>query len=214
MSSPDDKHDKQVHAGRYWPWVLLRALPAIVVAVVITFSQDHSARLGFAMFGVLALVGGAAVLLGALRALEPGVARWCFVVQGLLGIVLGAIALFSGSAGLPFLVFLVSAFAVLTGFLELYSGLRARGRNDSARDWLFAGALTVILGVVALAVPPDYNQPFTGPDGVERALTASIILVGILGAYAAILGVFLVIAGLSLKWAPRAVAATAAESGS
>jgi uncharacterized membrane protein HdeD (DUF308 family) len=199
VSSPDDNHDdKYVHAGRYWPWVLLRALPAIVVAVVITFSQDHSARLGFLMFGVLALVGGVTVLLGALRALRPGVARWCFVVQGSLGIVLGAIALFSGTAGLPFLVFLVGAFAVLTGFLELYSGLRARGRSDSARD----------------VVPSDYNQLFTGPDGVERALTASIILVGVLGAYAAILGVYLVIAGLSLKWAPRAVAATAAESGS
>jgi uncharacterized membrane protein HdeD (DUF308 family) len=215
VSSPDDNHDdKYVHAGRYWPWVLLRALPAIVVAVVITFSQDHSARLGFLMFGVLALAGGVTVLLGARRALRPGVARWCFVVQGSLGIVLGAIALFSGSAGLPFLVFLVGAFAVLTGFLELYSGLRARGRSDSARDWLFAGALTVALGIVALVVPADYNQLFTGPDGVERALTASIILVGVLGAYAAILGVYLVIAGLSLKWAPRAVAATAAESGS
>jgi uncharacterized membrane protein HdeD (DUF308 family) len=215
VSSPDDKHDdKYVHAGRYWPWVLLRALPVIVVAVVITFSQDHSARLGFVMFGVLALTGGVAVVAGALRALQPGVARWCFVVQGVVGVVLGAIALFSGSAGLPFLVFLVGAFAVLTGFLELYSGLRARGRSDSARDWLFAGALTVVLGIVALVVPPDYNQLFTGPDGVERALTASIILVGVLGAYAAILGVYLVIAGLSLKWAPRAVAATAAESGS
>jgi uncharacterized membrane protein HdeD (DUF308 family) len=170
VSSPDDNHDdKYVHAGRYWPWVLLRALPAIVVAVVITFSQDHSARLGFVMFGVLALAGGVTVLAGAVRALRPGVARWCFAVQGLLGIVLGAIALLSGSAGLPFLVFLVGAFAVLTGFLELYSGLRARRRSDSARDWLFAGALTVLLGVVALVVPPDYNQLFTGPDAVERA---------------------------------------------
>jgi len=67
---------------------------------------------------------------------------------------------------------------------------------------------------VVLVVPGDYNQPFTGPDGIERALTASVILVGVLGAYGAVLGVYLVIAGLSLKWANRAVAAPAAESGS
>jgi len=211
VSSPDDK---QVTATRYWPWVLLRALPAIVVAVVITFNADHSARLGFLTFGALALVGGAIVLVGAVRAIDAGIVRWCFAVQGAIGVVLGAIALFSGGAGLPFLIFLVSAFGVLTGFLELYSGLRSRGRSDSARDWLFVGALTVLFAVVVLVVPADYTQPFTGPDGVERALTASIVLVGLLGAYGAILGVYLVIAGLSLKWAPRAVAATAAESGS
>ena len=211
MSSPDDN---QVHASRYWPWVLLRALPAIVVAIVITFNADHSARLGFFTFGALALAGGAVVLTGSIRALDQGVVRLCFAVQGAVGIVLGGIALFSAGAGLPFLILLVSAFSVLTGFLELYSGLRSRGRSDSARDWLFVGALTVLFAVVVLVVPADYSQPFTGPDGVERALTASIVLVGLLGAYGAILGVYLVIAGLSLKWAPRAVAATAAESGS
>jgi len=211
VSSPDDN---QAHAARYWPWVLLRALPALVVAAVITFNADHSARLGFVTFGSLALVSGAVVLVGSVRALPQGIVRLCLAVQGAVGIVLGAIALFSTEAGLPFLILLVSAFGVLTGFLELYSGLRSRGRSDSARDWLFAGALTVLFAVVVLVVPADYSQPFTGPDGVERALTASIVLVGLLGAYGAILGVYLVIAGLSLKWAPRTVAATAAESGS
>jgi uncharacterized membrane protein HdeD (DUF308 family) len=211
VSSPDDN---PVHASRYWPWVLLRALPAIVVAIVITFSADHSARLGFLMFGILALVSGAVVLIGAVRALPAGIVRWCFAVQGGVGVALGAVSLFSGGAGLPFLIFLVGAFAALTGFLELYSGLRSRGRDDSARDWLFAGALTVLFAIVTLVVPADYTQPFTGPDGVERALTASVVLVGVLGAYSAILGVYLVIAGLSLKWAPRSVAAAAAESGS
>ena len=211
MSSPDDN---QMPASRYWPWVLLRALPAIVVAIVITFNADHSARLGLVTFGVLALGGGAVVLIGALRALPAGVVRWCFVLQGAVGIVVGAIALSSLGAGLPFLLLLLSAFCVLTGFLELYSGVRSRGRDASARDWIFVGALTVLFAIVALVVPADYSQPFTGPDGVERALTASIVLVGLLGAYGAILGVYLVVAGLSLKWAPRAVAATAAESGS
>lgn len=211
MSSPDDN---QMPASRYWPWVLLRALPAIVVAIVITFNADHSARLGLLTFGVLAVGGGAVVLIGALRALPAGVVRWCFVLQGGVGIVVGAIALSSVGAGLPFLLLLLSAFCVLTGFLELYSGVRSRGRDASARDWIFVGALTVLFAIVALVVPADYSQPFTGPDNVERALTASIVIVGLLGAYSAILGVYLVIAGLSLKWAPRAVAATAAESGS
>ena len=210
MSSPDDL---KVHASRYWPWVLLRALPAIALAVVITFSQDHSTRLGFVTFGVFALVSGIAVAAGAVRALDAGVARWTFVAQGALGVLAGLTALLSSGGGTAFLIFVVSAWAVVTGFLELYSGLRGRGRIDSSRDWLFAGGLTVLFAVAVLLVPADYAQLFTGPDDVQRSLTASIVLVGLVGAYDALLGVYLVIAGLSLKWAGRTVAATAAESG-
>ena len=211
MSSPDDH---TLHAARYWPWVLLRALPAAAVAVFITFSADHSTVLGFIMFGVLALASGIVVALGAVLALEAGVVRWCFLAQGAIGVVAGIVGLAFSGAGIGFLIFLLSGYAALTGFLELYSGLRSRGRLDSARDWLFAGGFTVLFAVAVLLVPADYSQPFTGPDEVERALTASIVLVGLLGAYGAILGVYLVIAGLSLKWANRTVAAPAAESGS
>jgi uncharacterized membrane protein HdeD (DUF308 family) len=211
VSSPDDNI---LHAGRYWPWVLVRALPAAVVAVVITFSADHSTILGYMMFGALAVSTGVVVALSSVLALDAGVVRGCLLAQGVIGVLLGIVALVFPGAGLGFLLLLVGAWAALTGFLELYSGLRSRRRSDSAKDWLFAGGLTVALAVVVLLIPADYSQPFTGPDGVERALTASIVLVGLIGAYSAVLGVFLVIAGLSLKWAGRAVAATAAESGS
>jgi uncharacterized membrane protein HdeD (DUF308 family) len=210
VSSPDDL---KVHASRYWPWVLLRAIPAIALAIVITFSQDHSTRLGFVTFGIFAALSGIAVLAGAVRGLDAGVVRWTFAAQGAIGVLAGVTALLSSGGGTGFLIFVVSAWAALTGFLELYSGLRSRRRLDSARDWLFAGGLTVLLAVAVLLVPADYAQLFTGPDRVERSLTASIVLVGLLGAYDALLGVYLVIAGLSLKWAGRTVAATAAESG-
>jgi hypothetical protein len=52
-----------------------------------------------------------------------------------------------------------------------------------------------------LLVPAGLEQQFTGPDHVERVLTASVFVVGLLGAYSAILGVYLVIGGLSLRWA-------------
>jgi hypothetical protein len=54
--------------------------------------------------------------------------------------------------------------------------------------------------VVFLVVPPDYSQQLGGIEQIEGELTSSTVLVGILGAYGALVGVFLVIAGLSLKW--------------
>jgi uncharacterized membrane protein HdeD (DUF308 family) len=188
-----------------WIAPLLRAVPAIALAVVVTFSADHSATLGLATFGAFAAFSGAVIVVFALRQ-DAGIARALSLVQGGLGVVVGVAALAVTGGGLSYLVFLVSAWAVVTGFIEVYLGVRAR-RSPAAdakaisRDLTFAGGLTVVLAIIVLVVPPDFSQPFTGPDGVARELTASVIIVGLLGAYWAVLGVFLVIAALSLKWA-------------
>lgn len=188
-----------------WIAPLLRAVPAIALAIVVTFSADHSATLGLVTFGAFALLSGAVVVAFALRQ-DAGITRTLSLVQGALGVIAGVAALAVTGGGVPYLVFVVSTWAVATGFIELYLGLRAR-RSTSAdasavsRDLIFAGALTVVLAIIVLVLPPDFSQPFTGPDGVARELTASVIIVGLLGAYWAVLGVFLVIAALSLKWA-------------
>lgn len=187
------------------PWYvpLARAVPALALAVVITFSADHSAPLGLLTFGIFGIVAGAVLTGYALRLGSKGVVRSVTLAQGILTVLAGVVSLALPGAGLPFFVFLVTAFAAVTGFLELYLGLRSRGRSASSRDWVFAGGLTALLAIAVLLVPPGFSQSFTGPDDVPRVLTASVIVVGALGAYWAILGVYLVIAGLSLRWASQ-----------
>ena len=183
------------------PWYLpvARAVPALVLAAVITFSPDHSAPLGFLAFGLVGVLSGAVLTAGALRA--ESVERTLGLLQGILSIVAGGIALMLPGGGLPFLILLVTGWAAVTGFVELYLGVRARRADPTARDGIFAGGLTVLLAVGLLLVPPQLAQPLGGIEGVEGVLTASVVVVGALGAYWAILGVYLVIAGLSLRWA-------------
>jgi uncharacterized membrane protein HdeD (DUF308 family) len=172
-----------------------------VLAAVITFSSDHSAPLGLLTFGIFAVVTGAVLTASALRLGAKGVVRTVTLAQGIITVLAGVISLALPAAGLPFFVFLLTAFAAITGFLELYLGLRSRGKGGSSRDWVFVGALTALLAIAVLLVPPGYSQTFTGPEDFVGVLTASVIVVGALGAYWAILGVYLVIAGLSLRWA-------------
>ncbi len=188
-----------------WYAPLVRAILAIVVAGVVTFSADHSPTLGLTLFGAFAATSGLSIAGFALRS-PASFPRTLLLAQGITAAVAGIIALAMTSAGLPFLILIVAAFAVTTGFLELTLGARSRRTSPLARDWIFAGGLTVLLALVVLLVPPGFVQSFIGPDGVERALTASVIVVGTLGAYWAILGIYLVIAALSLKWAPDATA--------
>ena len=185
--------DSAPERTQYWVVPVVRGLLALVPATVITFSPNHSAELGLLVFGVWAIVSG--LLVGALsmRLVADRGIRSLFLVTAIVTVAAGLLAL-SVPGGLPFLLYLVSVWAAVTGFVELYAGIRARGRTPAARDWIAVGGFTALLAIVFLLLPPD-------------AVTA----VGLLGGYLVILGVYLVIGGFSLKWA---VAPGAAASGS
>jgi uncharacterized membrane protein HdeD (DUF308 family) len=182
-----------------WVVTLCRAIPALVLGLVITFTPDHSAVLGLIGFGVYALITGAVLLAAAWRRLIDTSARAPFLIQGVVTVVAGIAALILPSGGTPYLVWILSAWAVVAGALELVTGVRHRRRNSAARDWILTGALTVLLAIAVLLVPPGLATSFTGPDGVQRVLTDAIVVVGILGAWAVIVGVQLGIAAVSLR---------------
>jgi uncharacterized membrane protein HdeD (DUF308 family) len=171
--------------ARYWTVPVLRAVLALVPAAVITFTPDHAARFGLLVFGAFALLSGLLLVGLGRRTLADPRERTLFAVQGAVGVLAGALALALNGGGLGFFLYLVSVWAAVTGFTELYSGVRVRGRSASARDWMLVGGLTAALALAFLLLPPN-----------------AVVAVGLFGAYLVILGVYLVIAGLSLKWAP------------
>ncbi len=172
-----------------WQVPVVRAVPAVAVGLAITFLADHSARIGLLMLGAFAVLTGAVLVWGAFRQ-DDRVLRTISLIQGVVSIVVGIVALIVNGGGIGFFLFLFSVFAAVTGFLELYAGLRAKGRNPAYRDLLAVGGFTAIAALVFLLAPLD-----------------SVQAVGLFGAYAIMVGIFLAIAGLSLKWA-----APAAES--
>ena len=195
----------------YWPVAVIRAIPLAGLALWITFSADHSATFGLISFGVFGVVAG--VMTGAVAwfRLSRSRARAFFVAQGAVTVAAGILALVFHTAGIQYFFLLVTAFAAVTGFLELYSGLRVRHRFVASTDWIAVGTFTAFAAIVFLLIPPSFSQTFTGPDHVRRVLDAAVIAVGILGAYAAIVAVYLVVAGLSAKWGTQAADAAPAQ---
>lgn len=184
---------------RYWTVPLARAVLALVPAVVITFNADHSALFGLLVFGVFAVLNGIVTAALSWRTVTDRRDRSLFVVQGVVGVAAGVIALIFHAGGLGFFLYVVTVWAAITGVLELYSGIRVRGRHSVTRDWLVVGVFTAVLSLTFLLLPPH-----------------AVVAVGLLGAYLVILGVYLVIAGLSLAWAPtdarRTLATTPTDS--
>ncbi|QDZ15426.1 HdeD family acid-resistance protein [Humibacter ginsenosidimutans] len=173
---------ERVSPDRYWIVALVRAVVALIAGGFVTFDADHSPHVGLLVFGAFTLLGGIVVGVGGLL-LKDAMVKWLFVAQGAFGVVVGVAALALHGTGLGVLLYGVSVWAALTGFAELYSGLRSRHRSDSARDWMVVGGLTAVLALVFLAIPPD-----------------SVLAVGLFGAYAVIVGVYLGIGAFTLKF--------------
>jgi len=185
---------------------LLRALFAAIAAVMITFSPDHSAPIGLTVFGGFAIATAIVLLLSA----------WLARPAGQLGrvVLLAAVYLVGGMvAGAPQLRSTTTLFAVLiawgllAGLVELVTGLaERRAEPATARDTIFVGALTMVLGIAVLLVRPEYRLDYAIEEaGRSFTLTGTIIAVGLFGGYAAIVAAFLGIAGFS----PRAAAVPA-----
>lgn len=200
--------DASTQRAAYWPIALIRAIPAAACALVITFSADHSAHFGLLTFGGFAIIAGLVLAALAWRRLGSTPVRPIFLLQSAITVLTGILALVALAGGVHYLFLILTTFAALTGLLELYSGIRTRGRFIASGDWRFGGILTLALAVVFLLVPPEYSQTFTGPDRVTRVLDASVVVVGVFGAYAAIFSVYLLIAGLSAKWGTQTAAGT------
>jgi hypothetical protein len=186
---------------------LARAAFAALAAIMVTFSPDHSAVIGLSIFSGFALASGL-VLIAAGWFVYTVDTRWPSVGLGSLSVIAGMIA---GVAQLRtdtmFFVIVIS-WALLTGLVETITGARAlRAARDlpktdaartESRDALTVGILTIVLGLGLLFVPAGYALQYTIEDAnATFTLTGIIIGVGIFGGYAAILAVYLAIAGLS-----------------
>ena len=180
------------------------------------FNADHSARFGLITFGGYCVVVGGVVAFVAWRRLGADAGRPYVLAQGgvsiasgIAALTLAAVGSTAGSivrGGVGALLLLLTTWAALTGALELYAGIRARGRHAAATDWLTVGTITAVAALIFVLMPSRYHQDFAGPDGVSRVLDAAVVVVGLLGAYAAIVAVYLLVAGFSAKWGTRAVA--------
>jgi hypothetical protein len=199
----------------YWYAPLARAVPAAALCCVITFAGGfYTPEYGLASFGGYAIVAGILGLLLSLRLLIAGPLRRVFLIQAIVSIAAGVAALAGMDGGLPVLLVVIALWGIVAGFLELYAGIRSRTTRAVARDWIFVGGLTVVLAIVCLVIPPGYSQHYNAPgDGGARVLNASVMVVGALGIYGAIVAVYLAIAGFSLRFSGSAQKTSAISGG-
>jgi uncharacterized membrane protein HdeD (DUF308 family) len=139
------------------------AMPSITIAVLVT------------LFGIYALVDGIFAIISAIRAAQ-GHRRWgAFLAEGIIGILIGILALAEPLAVAASVIYLIAAWAVLTGILEIAAAIRLRRHMEGEWVLILTGALSIAFGILAFAAP----------------MFGALAIVFWLGAYALVSGVLL-----------------------
>ncbi|QRN81432.1 MAG: HdeD family acid-resistance protein [Nocardiopsis sp. BM-2018] len=165
-------------------WVLVvRGAAAVIFGVVALAWPGESLLALMIVFGAFALVDGIAVGITAFRAASG--TRTPLVIQSVLSILLGLGALIWPLAFGLAMVFVIAAWAIVTGVAEIVTAVRLRAQISSEWLLIFIGALSVILGALL------FLEPILG------ALT----IITVVGIYAIVFGVVMAVAGFRLRGA-------------
>jgi uncharacterized membrane protein HdeD (DUF308 family) len=174
---------ESAHLLLNWWSVVLRGVLAVLFGITALAAPRISFVALVAAFGLYALVDGVITLISAFRHRAADTPRWHPVLEGAAGIVVGALTLFWPGITALALVYLVAAWALVSGALKIVAAVKLRKAIHG--EWLLAlaGVATLALGVFL----------FVRPAAGALALTIWF------GAYALIFGVTLIGLGLRIR---------------
>jgi uncharacterized membrane protein HdeD (DUF308 family) len=168
-------------AGNWWA-VALRGLAAIIFGVLALLAPGPTMLSLVLLFAAIMLVDGMLNLIIGLRSVRRH-ERWgVFVLQGLASLAAAAVALLAPAVTVLAFIYLMAAWALVSGVLALVAAVRLR--HDHGRWWLALSGVLNVLGGIALAVLP---------------LIGALVLTWWLGAYAVVFGVTLLALAFRLR---------------
>ncbi len=166
-----------------WWLVVLRGILAILFGLAAFVWPGITWLTLVVMFGIYALIDGIVAIGTGLSNTKESSRWWVFVLEGLLGIGAGAVALFRPGLTALILIYIISAWAIVTGILEIAAAIRLR--NEITNEWMLGlgGLISIALGVLLFLYP----------------LAGGLAIIWTIAAYALIFGVLLVALGFRLK---------------
>ena len=158
--------------GNFSTMFLFRGIAAILFGILTLVWPKLSLAVLVLLFGLFAVISGITAVVAALR--NTGEKGWGLLLfEGILGILAGVVALvWPGITALAFL-YLLAAWAILTGVLELTAPLAFPMGGGRAALTVLAGLVSVIFGILIAA------QPSSGLLAVAWLIAVYAIVVGV-----------------------------------
>jgi uncharacterized membrane protein HdeD (DUF308 family) len=168
--------------GHWWA-LALRGAIAILFGLAALLRPGIALGALILLIGAYFLVDGVFAIVGVFRGTRSGTPRWLLLLEGAVSILAGIIAFVYPGLTAIALLYLVAAWAIITGIAEIATAIRLR--HEIRGEWalILGGILSVLFGVL-LAVLPGVGI---------------LSLIWLIGVYAIAFGVLLLITAFQVR---------------
>jgi uncharacterized membrane protein HdeD (DUF308 family) len=173
--------------SRNWWALALRGLAAVLFGILAFAWPGITLFVLVVFFGAYMLVDGIFAIVAAVRAAGDGARWWLMLLEGILGVAVGLVAFFWPGLTALALLYLIAAWAIVTGIMEIAAAIRLR--REVVGEWalILGGALSVLFGALLVVIP---------------ARAGLLSLTWLIGAYAVVFGVLQVVLAFRVRSAP------------
>ena len=171
---------KTYYRWRWWT-VVLRGVAAVLFGLACLFAPQAAFLSLVVLFGAFAIVNGA-LALGLASHTTRG-ARGPMIAHAIISIVAGVLALVWPGITALVLLFVIAAWAIISGILEVVTAVRLR--HELEHEWLLGieGGLSIVFGVLLVLAP----------------LAGAVVMALWVGAYLLVIGGLLIGNGFRMR---------------
>jgi uncharacterized membrane protein HdeD (DUF308 family) len=170
-------------AGHWWA-LALRGAIAILFGLAALLRPGIALEALILLFGAYALVDGVFSIVGIFGGTRGGTPRWLLLIEGVAGILAGLIAFVLPQLTAILLLYLIAAWAIVTGIFEIATAIRLRKEIRGEWAMIVGGALSVLFGVLLAVIGP---------------VAGLFSLIWLIGIYAVAFGIMLLFAGFRVR---------------
>jgi uncharacterized membrane protein HdeD (DUF308 family) len=174
---------RTVELARWWWTFILRGVLAIAFGVLAFLAPAWGLAILVALFGAWALIDGITSVWTGIRTRGADKNWWLEILEGVVSILAGIIALVLPALAADVLTLLIAAWAIVTGVVQIWNAIRLREQIEG-EFWLgLAGLVSILFGALLLIFPA----------------AGALSVVWLIGTGAIAIGIFLIILGWRLR---------------
>ena len=183
MTQPQAREALPGETGHWWA-LALRGAIAILFGLAALLRPEIALQALILLFGAYALVDGVFSIVGVFGGTRGGTPRWLLLIEGVVGILAGVIAFVAPGLTAILLLYLIAAWAIVTGIAEIAMAIRLRKEIRGEWAMIVGGALSVLFGVLLAVIGP---------------VAGLFSLIWLIGIYAVAFGIMILITAFSVR---------------
>lgn len=169
--------------ARNWWTLAVRGVIAILFGIAILLAPGIALAVLVLLWGAYALVDGVFAVIAGFRGREGNRNWWVTVLEGVVGIIAGIVTFFMPGITALVLLYIISAWAIITGVLEIVAAIQLR-KEIEGEFWLgLSGVASILFGILLFLFPRE---------GILTLLT-------VLAAYSIVFGIVMIMLAFRVR---------------